>query len=73
MIHIAKVIIRLARLATRNSSHFNDLARMPHTASAKRLFHTAECHTAARAEPQLPVPDVESVLMMAESLGQTEK
>ena len=46
-------------------------ARMPHTAvaSATRPSHTAECHTAARAEPKLPVPDAEGVPVMAESLA----
>ena len=49
-------------------------ARMPHTAvtSARLPSHTAECHTAARAEPKLPAPDAEGVPMMVESLGQTE-
>ena len=50
-------------------------ARMPHTAvtSTRLPSHTAECHTAARAEPKLPAPDAEGVPMMVESLGQTKK
>ena len=47
---------------------------MPHTAGASTTFpsHTTEYHTAARAEPKLPVPGAEGIApTMAKSLGQT--
>ena len=50
-------------------------ARMPHTAVASTTppSHSAECQTAARAEPKLPVHEAAAVpWQMAESLGQTE-
>ena len=50
-------------------------AGMPHTAVASTTLpsHSVECHTAARAEPKLHVPDAEGAPMMAEILGQTGK
>ena len=80
MIHSAEAITCLARWTTKqpHTPHMQmtqQEARMPHTAvtSTRLPSHTAECHTAARAEPKLPAPDAEGVPMLVESLGQTKK
>ena len=82
MIHSAEVSTCPARLTTKQPQHptahmqmTQQEAGMPHTAVASTTLpsHSVECHTAARAEPKLPVPDAEGVPMMVESLGQAGK
>ena len=84
MMNSAEVITCLAILTTKKphathpTAHLQmtqQEARMPATAVASTTLpsHTAECHTAARAEPKLPVLDAEGVPEMAGNLCQTEK